>query len=375
MENSPQSDSPQSDDQPAPLGPHSEAPPVYPELVGPGPGPAAGIRPPAPGPWRRVLTWIGWTGFLVCAIAVISQYSTMQQYYDTTGGIREKYHSGTQGADDKVAIIRVRGIIMQGDGFVKHQIDRIRSDPSVKAVVLRVESPGGTVTGADYIYHHLLKLRDERKLPIVVSMGSIATSGGYYVSMAVGDQPETIYAEPTTTTGSIGVIMPHYDVSGLMAKLQIQDDSISSHPRKQLLSMTRPMSEDDRKLVQEYIDESFERFKQIVKSGRPALAQANPGPELRDVKTDRNLATGEIFSATRALQFGLIDHIGFIEDAVARAIELADLDAADVSVIQYQREFSMMGLFGLTQARSQGLTIPDLLQWSAPRAFYLSSLR
>ncbi len=312
--------SPQSNDQPAPLEPHVEVPPVRPELVETTLRPEPMIHCPGPGPWRRVLTWIGWTGFLVCALVVVSQYSAMQQYYDTTGGIREKYHSGTPGADNKVAIIHVRGIIMRGDGFVKHQIDRIRSDPSVKAVVLRVDSPGGTVTGADYIYHHLLRLRDERKLPIVVSMGSIATSGGYYVAMAVGDQPDTIFAEPTTTTGSIGVIMPHYDVSGLMAKLQIQDDSIASHPRKQLLSMTRPMSESDRKLVQEYIDESFERFKQIVKSGRPMLAKANPGKELREVKADRNLATGEIFSATRALQFGLIDRIGFIEKAIARAV-------------------------------------------------------
>ncbi len=125
---------------------------------------------------------------------------------------------------------------MEGDGFVKRQIDRVRKDAQVKAVVVRIDSPGGTVTGSDYIYHHLKKLREDRSLPLVVSMGSIAASGGYYIAMAVGDQEKSIFAEPTTTTGSIGVIVPHYDLSGLMARYDVRDDSISSHPRKQILS-------------------------------------------------------------------------------------------------------------------------------------------
>ena len=163
----------------------------------------------------------------------------------------------------------MRGVIMDGDGFVKQQIDRVRQDDMCKAVVVRVDSPGGTVTGSDYIYHHLKRLREERQIPLVVSMGSVAASGGYYVSMAVGDQERSIFAEPTTTTGSIGVIMPHYDISGLLKQFQIEDDSIASHPRKQLLSMTRPMSDEDREIIQDYIDDSFSRFKEIVKSGRP----------------------------------------------------------------------------------------------------------
>ena len=104
-----------------------------------------------------------------------------------------------------MAIITVSGVIVDGDGYVKKQIERVRQDEDVKAIVLRVNTPGGTVTGSDYILHHLNRLRAERKLPLVVSMGSVAASGGYYVSMAVGDQPQSIYAEPTTTTGSIGV--------------------------------------------------------------------------------------------------------------------------------------------------------------------------
>ena len=115
----------------------------------------------------------------------------------------------------KIAIIDVAGAIMEGEGFVKRQIDaRAGRHRASSAVVLRVNSPGGTVTGSDYIYHHLRELVDERKLPMVVSMGSICASGGYYVAMAVGDEPDAIFAEPTTWTGSIGVIIPHYDLSG-----------------------------------------------------------------------------------------------------------------------------------------------------------------
>ncbi|RMF88450.1 MAG: signal peptide peptidase SppA, partial [Planctomycetota bacterium] len=98
--------------------------------------------------------------------------------------LREEFVSHNRFADNTIAIIRVEGLIVGGDGFVKKQIDTVAEDESVKAVVLRVDSPGGTVTGSDYIYHHLVEMRKKRDIPIVVSMGSLAASGGYYVSMA-----------------------------------------------------------------------------------------------------------------------------------------------------------------------------------------------
>ncbi len=248
-------------------------------------------------------------------------------------------------------------MILEGNGFVKQQIDRVRQDSDVKAVVLRVDSPGGTVTGSDYIYHHLQKLREERNIPLVVSMGSIAASGGYYASMAVGDQERSIFAEPTTTTGSIGVIVPHYDVSGLLAKYDVQDDSVVSHPRKQILSMTRPMSADDRQIIQQYVGDSFVRFKSIVKQGRPNLRRASTGDELVDPTTGRDLATGEIFPAPKALQYGLIDEIGFIEDAIERAAQLAGLSSENVRVVEYQRPASLTNLIGLAAA-SHGTASP-----------------
>jgi len=317
-------------------------------------------------PFGRFFSWIGWAGFTLCAILLLSQYAMLSDYFDSTGGIYEKYHSGAEFGGDKVAIISLTGVIVEGNGFVKRQIDRVRDDDAVKAVVLRIDSPGGTVTGSDYIYHHLNRLRTERNLPMVVSMGSMAASGGYYAAMAVADQPNSIYAEPTTTTGSIGVIIPHYDVSGLMARFDVKDDSIASHPRKQMLSMTRPIPDEHRLILQKYVDESFGRFKEIVKSGRPAFAK---NPDLLD-----ELATGEIFSATQAKVHGLVDEIGFIEDAIDRAIMLAGLDKESTRVIDFEQPMGLFELPAIAMARQQASSeLNTLLELSAPRAYYLST--
>ena len=313
--------------------------------------------------WSRTMSWLGWTGFAICGLLLLSQMIALSDYFDTTEGLQEKFHSGAQFGGDKVAIITIAGVIMDGEGYVKQQIDRVSKDENVKAVVIRVNSPGGTVTGSDYMYHYLTRLREEKNIPIVVSMGSMATSGGYYVSMAVGDQEKSIFAEPTTTTGSIGVIIPHYDVSGLLARFDIKDDSIATHPRKQMLSMTRPISDDDRKLIESYINASFSRFKEIVKSGRPVYRD-DPA------KLDE-LATGEIFTANQALENGLIDEIGFIEQAIDRAIELAGLDKTEVRVMRYNRPVSLFSLSGLAQSRPSKFDVTALLEMSTPRAYYM----
>lgn len=308
---------------------------------------------------------LGWMAFGLCAMVLAAQLLTLSDYFDTSGGITEKYHSGAKFADNKVAIISVSGVILDGEGYVKNQIDRVRDDSSVKAVVVRVDSPGGTVTGSDYILHHLNKLRQEKGIPLVVSMGSIAASGGYYVSMAVGNQEKSIYAEPTTTTGSIGVIIPHYDVSGLMARYDVKDDSIASHPRKQMLAMTRPIPEDHRALLQAYVDESFGRFKEIVKQGRPAFRENGSVLD--------KLATGEIFTATKAKEAGLVDEIGFLEAAIDRAMELANLDANNSRVVRYPQPASLFGLSGLIMSSNHRPDLSSLLELTSPRAYYLAS--
>lgn len=315
----------------------------------------------------RLFGWLGWLGFFLAGALLLSVLSSQADYYSGDGDATERYHSGEKYSLNKVAIITLEGVIMDGDGFVKQQIDHIRDDENVKAVVLRVNSPGGTVTGSDYIFHHLKRLRKEKDIPIVVSMGSIAASGGYYAAMAVGDQKDSIYAEPTTTTGSIGVIVPHYDVTGLMERYDIADDSIASHPNKQMLSMTRKLSDEQRALVQDYVNESFERFKSIVKEGRP-LYQKDPDAL-------EQLATGEVFTADKAKKFGLVDRIGFIEDAIERAAELADLDQKKYRVVDFERPVSALELIGLSARASRGHAseLSALLELNSPRAYFIAT--
>lgn len=278
--------------------------------------------------------------------------------------IEERYHSLAKTAADKIAVLELEGTIMEGDGFLKKQIDRVKQDKSIKAVVLRVNSPGGTVTGSDFMYHHLVKLREERKIPIVVSMGSVAASGGYYIAMCVGDQPDTIFAEPTTWTGSIGVVIPHYDLSDLAGKLGISDDSIKSHRLKLMGSPVKEMTDEERKIFQTLVDESFAGFKEIVKSGRP---------KLRDKPEDLDkVATGQVFTADQALKAGLVDKKGFIEDAIDRAVELAGLDKDRVKAIRYHKPVGLFDL--LLEARApQRSELAAFFDLTTPRAYYLFS--
>lgn len=327
--------------------------------------------PPQGPPWRppsllrRTLGWI----FLIAVgfgfAALLGYAQTWQDYYDTTGGVREKYHSGNKWASDKVAVIDISGVIVDGEGYVQHQIEKVRQDSHVRAVVVRVNSPGGSVSGSDYIYHRLSELRDEKKVPLVVSMGDLAASGGYYVSMAVGSQEDSIFAEPTTTTGSIGVIMPHYDLTGLLQdKLDVEDDSIVSGPNKQMLSMTRTMTPEQRQLAQEYVDAAFARFKDVVKDGRPMFKK---DPEALD-----QLATGEIFWAPKAQQNGLVDKIGFLDDAIDRALELARLPKEDTIVVTYKRPLGLFDELPGIAGQSRALVSERALwEMGVPRAYYL----
>ncbi len=285
--------------------------------------------------------------------------------------LQEKFVSHNSGATDKIAIIDITGVIGDGAG-VKKQIDRVRKDDDVKGVVLRVNSPGGTVTGSDYILHHLLELKkDKEDMPIVVSMGGLAASGGYYVAMAVGDTEQSIYAEPTTLTGSIGVIIPHYNISGLMDKWGIENDSITSGDMKDMLSMTKERSPEEQKVVEKAIKgivmSSFDRFKQIVRDGRPGLAA--------DEDRLTEVTTGEIFTAEQAKNVGLIDEIGWVEDAIDRAIDLAKLDKDNVRVVRFKKLPTIADLLlSAQQQRAQAFTPEMLLDLSTPKAYYLYSL-
>ena len=315
------------------------------------------------GRWLLALLLLGLCGSLLLnvmlfAVAGLAGLTSL----DADRQVQEKFHSYQKSARSKVAIISLKGVIIKGEGFVKHQIDRALEDPDVKAVVLRVDSPGGTVTGSDYIYHHLRQLAEKKHL--VVSMGGLAASGGYYVAMAAGDTPDSIFAEPTTWTGSIGVMIPHYDLSGLLnEKLGIEEDSVVSHRLKNMGSFARPLAGEERQIFQELVDESLAHFKDVVKAGRPKFR--------KDPQTLETLATGQVYTAQQAKQNGLVDKIGFIEEAIDRAIELAKLDKDDVKVVEYKRTPNLADVLLGTEVRGGQFDLATMLEMTAPRAYYL----
>lgn len=326
------------------------------------PPPQPSPPPPRPSFWRRLFTVIMlvvFTGSVLLNIALIGAVGLL--YGDFEDRVREKTISGELTAPDKVAVISLDGVLLEAEGFFKRQIDRARKDHTVKAVVLRVESPGGTIAASDELYHLLRGLAEERKIPIVVSMGSIAASGGYYVSMAVGDAPDTIFAEPATWTGSIGVIIPHYNLGDLLEKVGVKEDSVASDRLKHMGTFTRPMTEEERKIFQTLVEESFAQFKDVIRAGRPKFR--------RDPKALDRLATGQIYSANQAKTQGLVDRIGFLDDAVKRAIELARLSPANVHVVRYRREVDLLG--ALLQSNARVPDMASLLQSATPQAYYL----
>lgn len=316
-----------------------------------------------------------WILFFIAVIVAYSTYSKYREYSTPDPQIEEKLVSGEPLAANKVAIIRVEGTIMHDDAFPKWQIDKAAKDASVKAIVLRVDSPGGTVTGSDYLYHHLKKLREGSEgrapKPLVVSMGGIAASGGYYIACAAGPTADTIFAERSTWTGSIGVIIPHYNVSELLQKWSIKDDSIMSGKLKAMGSPTRVVSpelaEEEHKILQELVDQTFAQFKEIVTEARPKLA----GDDNKE--TLKSATTGQVFTAKQALELGLVDKIGYLEDAIDRAMQLANLSKSDTRVVKYTQSSPLAALFGASAQAGGNLDLSALLDLTAPRAYYLCS--
>jgi protease-4 len=320
------------------------------------------------GTWSRWGTRIAWAVAGISLLAALGSAGAFAQYFQRDGKVVEKYHSLSKTAPAKVAIVSLTGPIMGGEGFVRSQLDHVAEDESVKAIVLRVDSPGGTVSGSDEIHYRLAKLAKDRELPVVVSMGGIAASGGYYVAMANGGRDDVIFAEPATLTGSIGVIIPHFDFSQLLKKFDVRDDSIASGPLKEMLSVTKDRSPElavkERKLLQSLVDDMFDRFKEIVKAGRPKLDEA----------AVEKAATGQIFTAKQALDAGLVDRIGFLEDAVSRAVELAGLTESTARAVKYTKPKGLLDeVLGGDAVPGSRLSLEAFAELSTPRAWYLCS--
>ncbi|HHL40119.1 MAG TPA: signal peptide peptidase SppA [Deltaproteobacteria bacterium] len=197
---------------------------------------------------------------------------------------------------------------------IREELDKAAADADVKAVVLRINSPGGVVTTCDIINHEIRRFKRERKVPVVAQLMDVAASGGYYVAVAA----DAVVAHPTTVTGSIGVVAYMVNASGLLGKVGITDETIKSGGMKDLGSPLRPMTDEDRRVLQGIIDSLYERFIEVVDRGRPEL----------DRETIRKLADGRIYTAGQALEHGLIDEIGYLERAVEIAKKRAGIEQA-----------------------------------------------
>jgi len=205
---------------------------------------------------------------------------------------------------------------------VFERLERAAADPQVKAVILRLDTPGGEVTASDIIYHEVLRFKERTGLPVIGLMMSVAASGGYYIASAC----DVILAHPSTITGSIGVISVFPSVESLMSKVGVKVNVIKSGPAKDSGSPFRDMTEDDKKLFQTIIDESYEGFLAVVATGRKGkIAEADL----------RKIADGRVYTAPQALKLGLIDAIGYFDDAFAKARGLASLKSAKVVSYTY----------------------------------------
>jgi protease-4 len=234
---------------------------------------------------------------------------------------------GGKGAN-KIAVIGISGVITSKGrsgplglksktpitARVSEELDLISSDDRVKAVIIKINSPGGSVTTCDIIAHELKLFKEKRDIPIVAILMDVAASGGYYIAAAA----DKIIAHPTTITGSIGVIAFSINASGLMEKIGITDQSIKSGDFKDLGSPLREMTKEERVVLQSVIDSLYERFLDVVEEGRPALDR---------VELTR-IADGRIYTAAQALNLKLIDEIGYMDSAVEAAKELAGIDSA-----------------------------------------------
>ena len=207
---------------------------------------------------------------------------------------------------------------------VREELKKAQDDPKVKALVLRINTPGGTVTASDVIFRELQLFKQEKKIPIVAVMMDVAASGGYYVALAA----DTIVAHPTTVTGSIGVIMLSFNAEGLMQKLGVAATAIKSAERKDMGSPFRALTAEERAIFQSVIDELYRQFVAKVVERRKL-------PEA----TARGLGDGRVYTAEQALGHRLVDRIGYMPDAVDIARRAAGVDKARVIVYHRPRQY------------------------------------
>ena len=264
-------------------------------------------------------------------------------------------------ARNKIAMITVQGVI-HGDlaNDVYRQIKAAREDRRVKGLIIRVNSPGGTISASDQIYKEISKFREEEKKPVIAFMQGVAASGGYYTSVAC----EKIIAEPTTITGSIGVISWYLVVKELLEdKLGVLPITVKSGEKKDWPSSFRAPTKEEIQYIQDkLITPALERFVEVVAEGRKATLTVS------DV---RQLADGSIFGAQEAMDEKLIDKIGYLDEAVETVKSLAGIDEAQV--IAYRKSLSLTDFLSYRKSNLLKLDKATLYELSTPQILYLWS--
>ena len=233
----------------------------------------------------------------------------------------------------KVAVVEVEGVIgavadrgLDPDSVVR-TLGEYRDDPAIRAVVLRINSPGGVVAPTQEIFTAVRRLREAKK-PVVASLGSVAASGGYYVAVAA----DRIYANPGTLTGSIGVVMQLANVEGLLKKVGVEYVVVKAGAYKDVGNFARPMTPEERRILQALLDDVYDQFIAAVADGR--------GLQTKDV---RAFAEGRIYSGRQAQGLKMVDDLGGLEDAIEAAAKMAGLPPRP-KVIYPRRRFSLRGL-------------------------------
>lgn len=276
---------------------------------------------------------------------------------------------------DKIVVIdldglllnaRDRGLLLMRENPVSlfvEKMDKAQADPSVRAVVVRINSPGGSVTASDILYQRVRDFRRARKgVPVVAMVEDLGASGGYYVACGC----DTILAHPTSIVGSIGVIVQTVSFAGTMQKLGIDARAVTSGKYKDLASPLKPLREDDLQIVQGLVNDFYKRFVGVVEAGRPKLA------------ADRiaALADGRVYTGAQAVENGLVDCVGYMSDALALAKKRSGARA--VQVVMYDRPlgyranaYSQAPVPPAAQVNLVNITLNDLADLQQPQFQYL----
>ncbi len=359
-----------------------EIPPNFSQPIPPPPPlftPPPVITPPPASKPRRSWGWIitsiilaillGFAGLIIIGQSVTRSLSFNHNFTPTTvrdtGPKLDECLIEDNGSRNKIAVITVDGIISShtDDGMGNDQVDVIKAqlmraedDDRVKAVILKVDSPGGEVMASDQIYKAIEYFQMDEKgehgkpgrkgKPVICSMGSLAASGGYYISAPC----RWIVADELTLTGSIGVIMHGYNYRGLLDKVGVSPMTFKSGKFKDMLSPDRATNDipvEERQMVQSLINETYEKFKGIVADGREAAHDLNK-KEGKALSTNwTEFADGRILSGTQAYEIGLVDELGDFDTAVERAMTIAGLKNANL--IEYQQRYdfaNFLSMFG-----------------------------